>query len=412
MLYNLSLSQFNLITKSTLLEVCSSLTHLVKLNLSHTKTDNAVVQTIAKYMQHLESLNIANCKVYDKGVMALLPDGATGYGCPKMSTLDLENLHTLSVNGIELLLTGLPELQYLNHPVVCNALANLTSRNDIDMQQLNLLHIFYDYQESTYIAQSDIFVSEIFHSLHLCCPNITKLDLCLQQSSDDGLGQVLKMFTSIVDLSLTSVDNFTATILPLLRSHGDQLLQLCLNDVNGIAFRYILKFCTELTRLSIQLEPRNMVDVKLFPKFEENENLCLPHLEYLSLIGFDDNTHSFNDQVNAGFWMKSLLLSPLLHTIHLQQVTALTDDIFLAAMTYSSGGTTNQQLSPFSHLTELACSDCPQVTAQPFIDLITTAETNMKSLHILDCWHVDKKDHLEIEQIVNENNYDLDILYR
>ena len=411
-MYSLSLAHLYNIKKNTLLEICSSLTDITKLNLHHTRTNDDVVETVAKYMPALEWLDLSFCTITDKGVIYLVPGQCNGFshGSPNLISLDLQSIEGITIIGVEALLKGLPQLDYLRHSLVCDAVTSIVSKSGPEEISFGLTNMYYDHYEICSLDHPGFTLSELFVSLSAACSNVTVLNVSLQQMSDEGVGLALTQFGSLTDVTLSSINSFKVTVLPLLKELGHQLNSLYLNDVNGVAFRDFFKYCKHLSELSIQLEPRNHIDVQWFP-LGYDCNHILSVLHFLSIKGLNDNTHNTNEQVAAEYWMRALLSSPLLETVHLEHVTALTDHSLLSLMMPPpADGDDNQGVS-FRHLETLICNDCPQISGEPFIDLVTTAQTNIKTLHIFNCWHVHKKDYNKITQFIKKNNYNLTVLY-
>ena len=118
------------ISSTLLLDVCKTMSHLRCLNLEGVLRDSSydeVLMAISTSMPQLKTLDIADAKVSQSAISYLLPtERPPRRGCPELKAISLLRIKGIDVMFLKKFIMGLPKLQFVDHMLMVNVLAELT----------------------------------------------------------------------------------------------------------------------------------------------------------------------------------------------------------------------------------------------------------------------------------------------
>lgn len=218
------------------------------LNLSHTKANMPVVESITKVCTKLESLHLENCQLIYDACVDLIGEKLRD----TLKVLNIDNIN-LSPSVVKRLLFTCKKLKYLHANELINILASIhfadeSSLAETEKSRFELAKMFVD---------GDIILKQDkMEALEFTCPHLKELSInCI------GTKNTLIYLTSFHSLSELVLGNtssclsflFGGSFLSALKdSLGVRLKSLHLIHIVDVNLRSIAKYCPNLVRLHVE----------------------------------------------------------------------------------------------------------------------------------------------------------------
>ena len=372
-----------------LLDVCKTMTHMEDLNLAGVLRDSSydeVLIAISTSMPQLKTLDIADAKVSPNAISYLLPtEGPPRRGCPDLKSINLLRIEGIDVMLLKKIILGLPKLQGVCHVLMVSVLAELTDEeaqtglNSFNcLDQLRIPSLLDD---STKIRYDILQKAPKFA---MTC-NISKVSLFAKGHTKFSLAELLMPVAKLKSVILDNLSNWHMEgLLTVLESKGHQLRDLHLCEVfQFVSLHDIVRTCPSLRKLTLSysvdydFDDDSGKDQKKQPV----EPIDLPSLNDLESIRLSH----LNEQICPSEVLEALLVSPFLSTINLTAIETLSTDSMLNILSCSPLG------SPaLTSVKDFQVNMCPNITAEPFVRLLSMEDTKLDELHIKDCELVDE----------------------
>ena len=310
-------------------------------------------------------------------------------GCPKLRILHIKWI--VSLEAVQYLLLGLPNLIEFKHPLMVLALEKIIQDSSADrVSTIRTLYIDERYYNDS-ICVKDVLKSgtTVMKDLN----NITKLDINVANyHSKESLTTfyvTLSNMTQLTELTLINHTNDTVHLLPIIEAIGHQLKLLDCSCHNFTSLD-VLDQCRELRVLCIAvlgLDASSMNDQSYGSDLQE-EFTPFYHLQKLHLVRI---THA---HLNSALF-KSLIASPVLQEIRLEWTHIVTDHILKAAFNHVNER--GEQLA-FTSLRKLELYRYYTVDIDYFIHIITHDRVPLEVLAVNTTFKISKKSRRNLER--------------
>ena len=392
------------ISSTVLLDVCKTLSHLTVLNLAGVFRDSSydeVLKAISTSMPQLKTLDITDAKVSPSAIIYLLPtEGPPRRGCPNLKAINLLKIKCIDVTLLKKIIMSLPKLQYVGHLLMVSVLPELTDEEAQTSSNyfncLDQLRVPSLSDDSTKIRYD---ILQNAPKFAMKC-NISKVSLFAKGHTKFSLADLLMPLAKLESVILENLSNcHMESLLAVLESKGHQLRNLHLCEVSQfVSLHDIVRTCLSLRRLTMNYS----VDYD-FGKNQEKqpvESVDLPSLNDLEFI----TLAHLNKQMCTSEMLDALLVSPSQSNINLTAIETLSTDSMLNLLSCSLLG------SPaLTSVRNFQVNKCQNITAAPFVRLLSMDDTKLDELHIEDCDMVDKD---VLHQAVKSYQRPLDITVR
>ena len=339
---------------------------------------DAIVNVIGSNLHNLEELFLGKLMEHGSNVIECLVTG-----CPKLKVLQVGR--RASIRSACSVLLGLPNLIEFHYPLMIVALQKIIEDEKADMLTNQLRNIFIG-KQCFQDAEDDLVNVDLSDVQHLIRRfQVTKIkitaDLNMDKSSASFIRSISKL-KHLTELRLAHVEDWG--LFMILKSVGHQLeiLDIYCDALDDHIYPWsgAIDQCRELRVLRLQLKTSiflpssnrnygNNLQEKYTP-FQKLQELHLVRFEqsYVSSVVF-----------------KSMITSPALQTLMLDQVSGLTDHVVQAALEHTNSQ--EEQLA-FTSLTKLTLIECPYITDY-VEDLVTLSKVPLTTLCIRRCANVD-----------------------
>ena len=195
--------------------------------------------------------------------------------------------------------------------------------------------------------------------------NITSL-MVTEQSMPFIIDIVMRL-PRLNTLILYGVSKSYKSLLPLLESFGDRLQDLTLLVISGdMNVGDIIRTCPMLQKLVIDCSSEDRVETY-------HGDHVLHYLETIILS-------YTNEQLCSKEILESILQSPNLREINLDNIDALSDDVLFKVLACLRWGCT-----PFSKVVNFSLINCAKITAEPIIHWLSIDSCVLKYINISNC---------------------------
>lgn len=387
--------------------------NLKKLNLSHTKSNRAVIQTLTANCKKLENLNLENCKlIYDE----CIEDICNGLS-QTIQYLNIDNIKLYTETLIKVLNTCV-NLKFLYASELIDVISNLYNSIDLFDENRNekspKTNIKYNFD--TFYIDSDVILKEDkMQALSYFCPNLKLLRLnCI--SSNDSLAY-LDGFSNLTELIIANNSSlisfkFNGHLLETLKgSLGRRLKNLNLIYFLDVNLRSIAKYCPNLQSLNVEFT--GYYEPAIDRSLNEKECLFIRPLRALSIGNI--STKFEHVHLNIGQFKKDLTMllgNGLVKSLQLAGLNELDDEYFTSL--YSTPVNRTNPNSGYKYLLEsLESLDLKQmggISAKFIKDyLVNNSQNNLKELNLIECKQIGKSDFIKMNKLVSAQNLDCKI---
>ena len=324
-------------------------------------------------------------------------------GCPKLRILHIDFNVTLEV--VQYILLGLPNLIEFKHPLMVVALVNIIQ--DGRANRVSAIRSLY-LSNFCNLGEKDIikFVQIVLRHLN----NITKLESFVEfyysKESLPTFYVTLSKITQLTELTLMNSSNDNVHLLPALEAIGHQLKLLDCSCSNCPSLD-VLDQCRELRVLRIAvlgLDASSMNDQSYGSDLDE-EFTPFYHLQKLRLVSV---THT---HLNSAL-LKSLIASPVLQELRLQSAPIVADHILKAVFNHVNE---EGELLAFTSLHTLYVGDYYISNTDYFISSFTHERVPLEVLGVYKKEMISKIAKRNLEQfdieIIETNNIDSDFFF-
>ena len=306
-------------------------------------THYAIVKVIGTNLHNLEELILDELDLnYDDAIKFLVR------GCPKLKILHVGRGVTLE--SVEYLLLGLPNLLEFKHLLMTLALANIIILQNGKAHEVSSLRTLY-IDEGNLISFNATGVPNSAQTVMNHLINITKLVI---STTFMHCKELLTTFSVTVPtmIHLTELTwrelSCDDTIVPILEAVGHQLILLDLRCIDHFRFD-VIDQCRKLRVLRIAIISRTRTKNNQSYASDFHEQFTpFQHLEELHLS-------TLNNSHLKRALLKSLIASPVLRDLNLVRIPIFTDDILEAAFNHVNQD--GEQLS-FTSLRKLKLHGC------------------------------------------------------
>ena len=362
------------------------MTHNVSLSLCRlSSTPGTIFKVIGTSLHNLEHLFLYNLEndIFDD-IKCLVT------GCPKLKILDIEEGATLE--SVEYLLLGLPNLVEFKHPLMVIALEKII-QDGRAARVSAIRNIYIRMRKLGKFTETDVLKSAQMVMKHH--NNITMLDITVQSKPCKKLLTTFALTVSTMS-QLTELTwneySCTDTIVPtcILEAVGHQLKLLDLRCKIPFSLD-VIDQCRKLCVLRITNRNWYMND----PSYDSDlleQFTPFPRLQELHLIGLN------NSHFKLALF-KSLIASPVLQDLKLVRIPIFTDNILKAA--FSHVNKEGEQLA-FTSLRKLMLINCDFITK--YLEQIVTHErVPLESLSV--------QEEVTEKLLLNLEPYDITYMY-
>ena len=330
-----------------------------------------------------------NHDVSDDGIRSLCVTG----NCKSIRLLILEG-SIVSIKGIQLALTNLPELQILYHASVLDCLAEIaqSALNDkLDMPQYSL--------SALYIIENAIYKSQSLNLSVLLCPKVTKIHFVTWGKLTDADLLSLISLKNLKNLDIhyrrfvepTVIDaglTFNGSIAPLIKTLGNSLKRLSLKGtLVNVDILTIIESCPNLQSLALTVSSFRWTWSNIEEKRIKHQPV-MKKLAILELYGL------VNEEI-----LLALLSSPSLAQVRLFNCSTLSDKILHeASRRHSFRNLENFQLFYCSSITKIG------------IGILFRDSNPIKEIHLKYCHNITDEDLIDWKKtLIEKKNWDVKI---
>ena len=335
---------------------------------------DAIVDVIGSNLHNLEELFLGKLMEHGSDVIECLVTG-----CPKLKVLQVGK--RASIRSACSVLLGLPNLIEFHYPLMIVALQKIIEDEKADMLINSLQNIFIGKQCFQH-AEDDLVNVDLQTLIRRF--QITKIkvaaDLNMDKSSASFIRSICKL-RHLTELRLAHVEDWG--LFMILKSVGHQLEILDIHcdalDDHIYPWSDAIDQCRELRVLRLQI--RTSIFLPSNRNYGNNVHekyTPFQKLQELHLVGFEQSYIS-------SVVFKSMITSPVLQTLMLDQVPGFTDHVVQAALEHTNSQ--GEQLA-FTSLTKLTLIACPYITDY-VEDLVTLSKVPLTTLCIRRCANVD-----------------------
>ena len=365
-----------------LLDACKTMSHMIVLKLAGVLRDNSyddVLMAISTSMPQLKQLDIAEAKVSPSAISYLLPtEGPPRRGCPELEAISLVKIKGVDVMLLKKIIMGLPKLQFVDHLLMVNVLAELSDEEaqtgSNSFNSLDHLCVRSLLENSTKIRYDILQKAPKFA---MTC-NISRVGVYAKGHTDLLLAELLMPLGNLNSILLDNLSNcHKKGLLTVLESKGHQLKDLHLFGVfEFVNLHNIIRTCPTLRKLTLNYSVSSDFDDDSLKEKQLVEPIELPSLNNLESIRLS----YLNEQMCPSEMLDVLLVSPCLSDIKLTAIETLSTDSMLNLLSCSPLG------SPaLTSVRDFQVKKCPNITAEPFVRLLSMDDTKLDELHIKDC---------------------------
>ena len=338
---------------------------------------DAMVKVIGSNLHNLEELFLGYLMEHGSDVIECLVTG-----CPKLKVLQVGR--RASIRSACSVLLGLPNLIEFHYPLMIVALQKTIKDEKADMITNHLRNIYIGKQcfQHAEDGLANVDLSDLQTLIRRF--QITKIkvtaDLNMDKSSASFIRSISKL-KHLTELRLAHVEDWG--LFMILKSVGHQLEILDIHcdalDDHIYPWSDAIDQCRELRVLRLQLKtsiflPSN----RNYGNNLQEKYTSFQKLQELHLVGFEQS-------YVYSVVFKSMITSPVLRTVILDQVSGLTDHVLQAALEHTNSQ--GEQLA-FTSLTKLTLIECPYITNY-VEDLVTLGKVPLTTLCIKRCANVD-----------------------
>ena len=300
-----------------------------------------IVKVIGTKLHNLEKLVLVKLNDnYDDAIEFLVK------GCPKLKILHVGRGVTLE--SVEYLLLGLPNLREFKHPLMVLALMNIIQCGKGDkVSSLQTL-----YHDDNFSDVAGVHIRKSIQTVMNHLINMTKLDITVDHKLRKSLTDVSVAISIMIHLTELTwrVHSCDDTLALMLEAVGHQL-KLLDSYCSNYSSLDVIDQCRKLRVLRIASYSRNMSNQTYGSDLHE-QFTPFQHLQELELRGLN-NSH-FKPAL-----LKSLIASPVLLDLKLERIPNFTDDILETA--FSHVNLDGKQLA-FTSLRKLELRCCHFIT--------------------------------------------------
>ena len=421
------------LTANNLCSIINSMKHLKILNLSHTKSNINVTNSIAKTCSKLESLNLNNClNLYDDCIEILSENLFR-----TLTLLSIDNIN-LTNNLLVQVLIKCQNLKYLYAYNLVDVIQSLyknslivekqrndsksdDSENEIIDEEKKLAGFGGTLKLETFYADSGV-VLKTYHmeALSIVCPLLKNLHInCIGSSS---YLNYLENFSFLNELLLANTTSlmcfeFKGPFLDAIKgSLGKQLKSLHLTSIVDVNLRSIAKHCRNLIKLSIDFigyyEPYNDLSLEQSDFNAEviNNEIGIKNLRSLSLS--NSNNRYEQRHLNIGQFkqdLKLLLSNSQVEHLNLKSLSELEDEYFGQLFTTPVPiGIKKEPDHKFiiDSITTMEINELNYLTPELVLQYLILSRNSLKNLSLINCKLIGKKDFLRMEYIIKSKCLD------
>jgi hypothetical protein len=386
---------------------------LKKLNLSFTKANRQVIDTLVDNCKRVEHLNFENCPCIDDNCIEYLCNDP--HISQHLKYLNLHNVPLISDQSIEICLLKCSNLKFLNTHGMIQKLTELYNTHlNVDSSQINLDSLeLRGFNLEDFFTDSDMVLKEEnMEALSLLCPNLKKIHMY-------GIGPPKNIFdylNNFNNLTYLIVSNpsgaisfkFGDSLIDLLRSRiGQQLKYLHLVSFHDVNLRSIAKYCKNLNILNIEFigyyQP--VIDKKIFDPIQPPQNL-----KKISI----SNSNLKHDQINMNMDLfakdlKLLMSNCQISHLNLNGLSEL-DDSFLGDLFDQECLIGHKKLFSTGKLEILELKELNKISFELFNEFLLGMDL-LKEVHLINCKLINKADVQRMNQFLRENQYDCKIVW-
>ena len=365
------------------------MSHLRCLNLPGVLQDSSydeVLMAISTGMPQLKTLDIADAKVSPSAISYLLPtEGPPRRGCPELKAINLLRIKGIDVMFLKKFIMGFPKLQFVDHLLMVSVLAELT---DEEAQTgSNSFHSLIKLCVSSNLDDCIKIRYDILQNapkFAMTC-NISRVTVYSKGHTHLPLAELLMPLTKLETIALCDPSNcHKEGLLTVLESKGHQLKELHLFGLFGsVILHDIIRTCPSLHKLTLNYNVSSDFgdDSRKDQEKKRVEPIILPSLNDLESVRLE----YLNKQICPSEVLDALLVSPCLSNIKLTAIETLSTNSMLNLLSCSPLG------SPaLTSVKDFQVNKCPNITAEPFVRLLSLDDTKLDELHFKDCDMVDE----------------------
>ena len=280
---------------------------------------------------------------------------------------------------------GFPKLQFVDHMLMVSVLAELT---DEEAQTgLNSFHSLDQLVVRSLLDDSNNLRYDILQKapkFAVTC-NISRASVYAKGHTHLPSAELLMPLAKLNSIILDNLSNcHKEGLLKVLESKGHQLKDLHLFGVfEFVSLRDIIRTCTSLRNITLNYDVSSDFDDDSGKNQEKQivEPIDLPSLSNLESIRLS----YLNEQMCPSEMLNALLVTPSLNDVKLTAIETLFIDSMLNLLLCSPLGSL-----ALTSVKDFQVKKCPNITAAPFVRLLSMEDTKLDELHIEDCDMVDE----------------------
>ncbi|KAH0630453.1 hypothetical protein JD844_013494, partial [Phrynosoma platyrhinos] len=428
-LSTLDLKKCDLIPAEALADLMKGLPHLVALDLSETQCDTQVLSAVGSSCQHLQKLDILNCKrLSPDALLYLAYDPIAGsFRCPALQKLSVHGLQPIPKSqsliwALAFLLLALPRLRILSHDLLPEAMC-LMHNEHLGSAQMppgfpSLVQLAQDrkfFNGNAGHSRHILGLKEVFNVRESFLPVVSAMCPFLEEATvfqdcNESFLQSFLSFRYLTHLSVFSICGRDLTdLLAVTACLGPQLQSLWCKGfgyANALSFHTLLSHCPNLQEFAAFLHPQ-------VPPYRPNialdhgtnpTSLEFPLLCYFTLDLFEkENPLSCQHATRVKNCLVSVFQhSPMLQIMSLYRLPFSLDHLF------------EKVLEPPSHallnLSSLSLME-NQVSIHT-IHLLLSADNELSFLELNRCPDIDKRAYEELQKRVNREGLEVFINWK
>jgi hypothetical protein len=404
----LSLFAQSELTAKNLNDIMHSMKNLRKLDLSHTKVNDTVINSIASNCQKLEWLYLENCpNLYDDCIEQL----ASKLNLT-LSHFNVDNVR-LSNDTIKYVVKKCSNLKLF----IASRLVEILDELFNEILQMSSQSLISLLNFESFQVDTDVYLkSNMMQSLSYMCPRLKKLCInCVGSNSSLAYFNSFSHLTELILANTTSLlaYKFEGSLMNLLKSPiGKQLKSLQLIYIVDVNLKTIAKHCGNLSKLSIEFigyyEP-----AKDSSDLEEinDKDYELKSLKSLTVANLNNKYEQ--PHFNIGEFKKHLswlISTESLKNLSITSLNELDDEFFVKLFTKTANQNNKRNMYLHMNLETIEFKKLNQITLNSILSLII--ENHFTSIHNIalnDCKFITRSDVFKIQSYLNSNNYDCKI---
>lgn len=379
--------------------------NLKKLDLSHTKANQAVCQLFANNCPKLEYLNLENCKfIFDDCL-----DTLNMIQNPLFKYINIDNV-SLSDEKIEKSLDLFKNLKLFYVSELVDRIWKFY-KNQHDENKNEIITNYKQYGLETFYVDSDVLLKEHhMEALVFTCPKIKNLRInCV------GKNECLKYLNAFNCLSEITIANpsiltfkFGGHFLDFIKTNGKRLKHLTLINLVDINLHCIAKYCSNLTKLNLELidyyEPCEDPDI------QESETCFIRNLNYLSVSNICSRSETIH--LNIGKFKKQLiqfLSNGKVRFLHFAGLNELDEEFFQCLCSTHAPRDSGCKLIHQS-IETIEFKEMNNIGPRFIINyLLNDEKNNLKEVMLSECKMISRQDSYKMKLLVKKNNLNCQI---